>query len=79
MLYSHTNEGQNLLGKGNQQAAEQAQEAQGALAGIVALDAHIYLHHTPAQDDDTHSPDTNETNLLKSTKKSHTLKGCEIF
>ena len=54
------NSRQNLLGKGDDQAAEEAEEALGALAGVVALDAHAHLHHTPAQDNDADGLDAGE-------------------
>ena len=43
---------QNLLGKGDKQAAEQTQQALRPLAGVVALDAHAHLHDAPAEDND---------------------------
>ena len=42
---------QNLLGKGDKQAAEQTQQALRSLAGVVALDAHTHLHNAPAEND----------------------------
>ena len=56
----YTNCSQDLLGKGDEQTAKQAQETLGALAGIMALHRHTYLHNTPTQDDDTDGPDTGE-------------------
>ena len=41
---------QDLLGKGDHQAAEQAQEALGSLAGVMALDRHTDLDDAPAKD-----------------------------
>ena len=43
---------QDLLGEGNKQATEQAQQALRPLAGVVALDAHTHLHDAPAKNDD---------------------------
>jgi len=57
------NGGQDFLGKGNQQTAKQTQEALAALAGIVALDTHTDLYHTPAKDDDTHGLDSGENEV----------------
>ena len=48
----HTDDRQNLLRKGDHEAAEQAEEALGPLAGVVGLKAHAHLHDPPAQDDD---------------------------
>ena len=42
---------QDLLGEGNKQATEQAQQALRPLAGVVALDAHTHLHNAPAEND----------------------------
>ena len=39
-----------LLGKGNHKAAEQAKEALGSLACVMALDGHTHLDDTPAED-----------------------------
>lgn len=61
----HTNGGQNLLGEGDHEAAEQAEEALGALAGVVGLDGHAHLHHAPAQDDDTQGPDNGENKVAQ--------------
>ena len=52
--------GKYLLGKGDQEAAEQTQKALGALAGIVGLDGHTDLDDAPAQDDDADGPDRGE-------------------
>ena len=49
--------GQNLLGKGDHQTAEQAEEALRALAGIMGLDGHPHLHDAPAQDNDAQGLD----------------------
>ena len=48
----HADGVQNFFRKGDEQAAEQAEKALAALAGVMALDAHAYLHHAPAEDDD---------------------------
>lgn len=42
--------GQNLLGEGNHQAAEQTEETLCPLAGVVGLDRHTHLHDAPAED-----------------------------
>ena len=44
----HADSGQNLLGKSDEQAAEHAEDALGALAGVVGLDRHTQLDDTPA-------------------------------
>ena len=59
MLY-HANGGKDLLGKGDKQTTEQAQETLGTLAGIVALYGHTHLYNAPAKDDDTDGPDAGE-------------------
>ena len=59
-MLCHANGGQDFLCKGNQQAAEEAQEALRSLAGVVALDTHAHLHHAPAQDDDANGLDAGE-------------------
>ena len=43
------NEGQNLLGEGDDDAAGQSQEAVGTLAGIVGLEGKTHLNNAPAQ------------------------------
>ena len=43
--------GQNLLGKGNDNAARQGQEAVGTLGGVVALEREAHLDDAPAQQD----------------------------
>ena len=58
-----TDGGQDLLGKGNQQATEQAKKTLCTLAGVVGLDAHAHLHNTPAQDDNTQSLDDGENEI----------------
>lgn len=52
-----TNGCENFLGERDQQTAEQAEKALGALAGVVALDAHAHLDDTPAQNDDAQGLD----------------------
>ena len=47
-----TDQRQDLLGEGNKQATEQAQQALRPLDGVVALDAHTHLHDAPAKNDD---------------------------
>ena len=59
----HTDDAQDLLGKGDEQPAEEAEKALGPLAGVVALDAHGHLHHAPAQDDDANGPDAGEEEI----------------
>ena len=48
----HADHAQNFLRKGYHEAAEQAEEALGPLAGVVGLKAHAHLHDPPAQNDD---------------------------
>lgn len=55
--------GENLLGKGDHQPTEQAEEALGTLAGVMGLDAHAHLDNTPAQDDDTNGLDDVENEV----------------
>lgn len=55
--------GENLLGKGDHQPTEQAEEALGTLAGVMGLDAHSHLDNTPAQDDDTNGLDDVENEV----------------
>src|SRR5699024_9415130 len=55
--------GENLLGKGDHQTTEQAEEALGTLAGVMGLDAHAHLDNTPAQDDDTNGLDDVENEV----------------
>ena len=74
------NGGQDFLGKGNQQTAEQAQEALAALAGIVALDAHTHLHNAPAQDDDAHGLNGGENEVGEVIHNSQRIGcGCPIM
>lgn len=49
---------QDLLGKGDHQAAEQAQEALGSLAGVMALDRHTDLDDAPAKDNNADGLDS---------------------
>ena len=46
-----------LLCKGNHKPSEQAQEALGSLAGVVALDRHTDLDDAPAEDNNADSLD----------------------
>ena len=71
----HADSGQYLLGKGNDQTAEEAQEALGPLAGVMALDAHAHLYHTPAEDDDAHCLDAGEN---KVTQVIHNGQGIAV-
>jgi len=54
----YADEGQNLLGKGNNQSTEKAEEALRTLACIMALDGHTHLNNAPAKDDYTNGLDT---------------------
>ena len=47
----HADSGQNLLGKSDKQTAEYAEDALGALGGVVRLDGHTQLDDAPAQHD----------------------------
>lgn len=49
--------GKDFLCKGNHKPAEQAQEALGSLAGVMALDRHADLDNTPAEDNNADSLD----------------------
>ena len=55
----------NLLGKGNEQSTEEAEETLRALTGIVGLDGHAHLHHAPAQDDNANGFDAGEDKVGK--------------
>ena len=55
--------GRTLLRKGYHEAAEQAEEALGPLAGVVGLKAHTHLHDAPAQDDDAQGLDDRENKI----------------
>ena len=57
--------GQNLLGKGDHQAAEQAEKPLCALGGVVGLDGHPHLDDAPAQDDHAHRLDDVEDEIGK--------------
>ena len=57
------NHNQNFLGKGNQQAPEQAEKTLCTLTGVVGLDAHAHLNNAPAQDDNTQSLDDGENEV----------------
>ena len=64
LLFSNrTDGGQDLLCKGDQQAAEQAQKTLCSLAGIVGLDGHTHLHNAPAEDDDAQRLDDAENEV----------------
>ena len=52
--------GQNLLGKSDNDAARQGQEAVGTLGGVVALEGEAHLDDAPAQQDQAHGPDQAE-------------------
>ncbi len=47
----HADSGQNLLGKSDEQTTEYAEDALGALGGVVRLDGHTQLDDAPAQHD----------------------------
>lgn len=61
----HAYGGQYLLGEGNNKPTEQAQEALGALAGIVALDGHTNLHHAPAEDNNADGLDAGKDKIAQ--------------
>ena len=52
--------GQNLLGKSDNDAARQGQEAVGTLGGVVALEGEAHLDDAPAQQDQAHGADQAE-------------------
>ena len=62
---NHSDQGENLLRKCDEESAKQAEEALRALAGVVALDAHTDLHDAPAEDDDTDSANTTENKITE--------------
>ena len=66
--------GQDLLGEGDHQPAEQAEEALGALAGVVGLDAHTHLDNAPAQDDDADGLDNVENEVGKAIDDSQRIR-----
>ena len=57
--------GQNLLRKGYNQPAEDAQDPLGPLAGVVGLNAHAELDDTPAQDNHAHGLDAGKNEVGK--------------
>ena len=50
-------QGENLLGKGNDDAASYGEHAVGALGGIVALEGQTHLQNTKAQQDEANGAD----------------------
>lgn len=66
--------GQDLLGEGDHQSAEQAEEALGTLAGIMRLDAHTHLDNAPAQDDDTYGLDDVENEVGQTADDSQRIR-----
>ena len=50
-------QGENLLGKGNDNAACHGEHAIGSLGGIVALEGQAYLQNTEAQQDEANGAD----------------------
>lgn len=71
----HTDGSQDLLGKGDDQTAEEAKKALGPLAGVMALDAHAHLHHAPAEDNDADGLDAGED---KVTQVIHNGQGIAV-
>ena len=59
----HADYSENLLRKGYHEAAEQAEETLGPLAGVMGLKAHAHLHDPPAQDDDAQGLDDGEDKI----------------
>ena len=53
-------QGENLLGKGDDNAARHGEHAIGALGGIVALEGQAYLQNTEAQQDEANGADQRE-------------------
>ena len=64
-LLHHADGGEYLLGKGYHQAAKKAEKSLGALAGVMALDAHAHLYHAPAQDYDAYGLDAGEDKVAE--------------
>lgn len=50
-ILQYTYQCKDLLGKGNEKSAEEAEKTLGALAGIMRLNRHAHLHDAPAKDD----------------------------
>lgn len=72
----HTNGRQDLLGKGDQQTAEQAQNALRPLAGIVRLDRHTELHDAPAEDNDANGLDAGEDKIGEVVDDGQRIVAC---
>ena len=54
---SGCNEVEDLLGKGDHQAARQGEKTLGTLGGVMALEGEAHLHHAPAKEDEADGPD----------------------
>ena len=57
---------QDLLRKGDNDAARKGQKTVGALGRIMALEGHAHLNNTPAKDDQTDSTDKAEDEITES-------------
>ena len=57
-------QGENLLGKGNDNAACHGEHAIGTLGGIVALEGQAYLQNTEAQQDEANGADERKNKSL---------------
>ena len=59
------NQGQNLLGKSDDNTTGQSEETVGSLAGVVGFEGEADLHHTEAQQDHTNGPDEAKNESLR--------------
>ena len=72
----HADSRQDLLCKGDQQTAEQAQNALCPLAGVVGLDRHAKLHHAPAEDNDANGLDAAEYEIRQVVDDGQRIVAC---
>ena len=76
---SASNQGQDLLGKGDDDTTGQGQKAIGTLRGIVGLEGKAHLHDAPAQQDEAHSTNQAENKFAEVIHHSQRIicsKGC---
>ena len=69
------NQGQNLLGKSDDNTTGQSEETVGSLAGVVGFEGEADLHHTEAQQDHTNGPDEAKNEIAEVVDNGQRIAG----